>query len=100
MKVEKNSIGEWVCDLTKVLDEEAGLNGTSTLKHYICNSIHDYREKLLFLRVPGGTVGNIKLNDNYVIEQIRIDTDYVVKTYPKDIEDRVSGYIGKKFEIE
>ena len=100
MKVEKNSIGEWVCDLTKDLDKEAELKPDSVFKHYICNSLHDYREKLLYIRVPGGTVGNIKLNDNYVIEQIRIDTDYVIKTYPKDIEDRVSGYIGQKIEVE
>lgn len=87
---------EYVCELTKELDVLAKLTDKdfyNIFYHYIVADNCCKKEKCLMIRVPGGTVGNIYLDDNNVITDIYIDTDYVVKTYPINVNE----FITKKF---
>ena len=55
--------------------------------------------KCLAIRVPGGTVGGIWIDKNNMITKIVIDTNYVVKTYPDDVNDLMVKYIREKIEV-
>lgn len=87
---------EYICELTKELDVLAKLTSEEVFerfRHYIVADDLYKKEKCLAIRVPGGTVGGIYLDDNNVITKIYIDTDYVVKSYPSDVNE----IIEKKF---
>lgn len=49
----------------------------------------------------GGTLGDIVTdNDDYIIDVV-IDIDYVIKTYPNNVNEVIKKkYIGKKIEFE
>lgn len=55
---------------------------------------------VITIRVPGGTVGGIWVDDHNVIIAIKVDTDYVVKTYSDELGAIIEKYIGKKIEFE
>lgn len=60
----------------------------------------DMKQRLLYIRIPGGTVGNIFLDKTEnIITKITIDTDYVVDSYPENVQEYVQKYIGEKIEI-
>ena len=79
---------EYYCELTKDLDKLAGL--PKEWKHYILVDDSFKNEKCLPIRIPGGTVGSLFISDVNAIEKITIDRNYVVKTYPENIEDIVN----------
>lgn len=91
---------EWTCELTRDLDQMSGMDEKlhylqkDTLKLMGEEDIPDY-----FIRVPGGTVGSIWM-DNENIRDIFIDTGYVVDSYPEDVNERVKKYIGERIETE
>ena len=99
----KNEIfkNEYICELTDKLDS---LSGLDKLKHYDIFYHYiladDYCKNIMCLaiRVPGGTVGGIEFDENNIITNIVIDTDYVVKTYPDNIKEIIKDYIGKTIE--
>lgn len=51
------------------------------------------------IRVPGGTVGSIILDEDDDIYKINIDTDYVIDTYPEDINERIKEFIGVRIKL-
>ena len=58
------------------------------------------KQRLLYIRIPGGTVGNIFLDKaENIITKITIDTDYVVDSYPENVQEYVQKYVGEKIEI-
>lgn len=57
------------------------------------------KENVIPIRVPGGTVGGIYVDDNLVINKVIVDTTYVVKTYPANINDIVTKYVGERLEF-
>ena len=63
--------------------------------------VDDYfkKENVIPIRVPGGTVGGIYVDDNLVINKVIVDTTYVVKTYPANINDIVTKYVGERLEF-
>lgn len=66
--------------------------------HYIYAD-NEFRKKgCLALRVPGGTVGGIWVDKNNVITKIKIDTEYVVKTYPSNVNELIKKFIETKIE--
>lgn len=92
---------DYRCDLTRYLDDVAKLSdGTyyDLYYHYIVADELCKKEKVLAIRVPGGTVGWIGIENDNTIHNIRIDTDYVVKTYPDDVNELVKKYIGAVIE--
>ena len=93
----------YVCDLTRKLDELAGLDKREEYKifyHYILFDEWDKRNCLMAIRVPGGTVGSITLDENDNIYKIGVDTDYVVSTYPDNVNEIMKEFIGVTIEYE
>lgn len=91
----------YYCKLTKDLDHCAGFDKAyKYYKHYLL----DYRNVNGFhnfpIRVPGRTVGGIWVDEHNVIVNIKIDRNYVVKTYSDELDTIIEKYIGKKIEFE
>lgn len=103
MKLEKRKHweDEFICELTKELDALAGLSKSEYydfFHHYILADDWCKKEKCLAVRVPGGTVGGVWIDDNNVITKIVIDTTYTVKTYPDNINDVIQKFVGEVIE--
>ena len=97
---------EYYCELTKELDILSGLNKRESYegykyRHYIYATDSDKKEHCYAIRVPGGTLGDIVANnDDYIID-ITIYTNYVIRTYPHNVNEIIKKkYIGKKIEFE
>ena len=90
----------YVSKLTDELDQLAGFTTNSIRKHYIF--IDDYcRKKSIYaIRVPGGTVGEIRVDETNKVVGIVIDTGYVVKTYPENINVLLQEYVGEEIKPE
>lgn len=88
------------CEITKDLDYMSNLDSSQYydfFHHYIYFSAGDISEHLLAIRVPGGTVGSIEFDDNYVIKSIGVDTNYVIQTYFRNVNKHIQRkYIGSK----
>ena len=92
---------EYRCELTKELDSLAKLSESEYYDwfyHYILADDWCKKEKCLAVRVPGGTVGGVWVDENNVITKIFIDTDYVVKTYQNDVNELIQKFIGQVIE--
>lgn len=104
MKLEhkrgKGILSEYLCELTNELDDLAKLdNGKEFhLYHYIVLDDYSIKQKCLPVRVHGGTVGGIWFDDDNRITKIIIDTKYVVKSYPDNINESIQKYVGEKIE--
>ena len=92
-------MGEYHCDISEYLDKQAGIESNSRWKHYVLADTYCLKEQCLAIRIPGGTVGGIWIDDNAVITKIVVDTDYVVKTYPENINELLQEFIGEVIEI-
>lgn len=93
---------QYICELTEELDNLSGIDKLSECqeyqyRHYI---LIDNETNILFIRVPGGTVGYIVVDKNNVIKNITIDTKYIIKTYPENIGEILDKYIGKVIEFQ
>lgn len=103
MKLEKcNSYSEeYISDLTKELDRISGISKLDyydIFYHYILADALCKQEKCLAIRVPGGSLGGICFDDNDVITKIEVDTNYVVKTYPNNVNELIQKFIGEKIK--
>ena len=86
MKLKRRKIqGEvrkaWVCEITWFLDQVAGLD--ERLHYIVINDLilfDDEEPATYYIRVPGGTVGSIFLDDDYNIKEIFIDPNNVVES--------------------
>lgn len=91
----------WVCEITWVLDQVAGLD--ERLHYIVINDLilfDDEEPATYYIRVPGGTVGSIFLDDDYNIKEIFIDTNYVIDSYPVNINEHVKKFIGERMMVE
>ena len=91
-----SKMNEYHCEITTELDKLAGLDPNGRWKHYV---LGDYKDGCLPIRIPGGTLGSIEYDENKVITKIHVCTDYVVKTYPYDVNEQLQKFIGQKIEI-
>lgn len=104
MKLEKKynqNKGEYYCDLTRKLDDLCGYTVSNPrYKHYICDT-GDLWENRFAIRVPGRTVGSIKIDKSNFIEEIIFSNDLVgdLKQYPPNIYQMVEAYLGKALEM-
>lgn len=92
---------EYFCELTDELDKLAGLKNDDeyySWRHYVLVDNFCIKERFLAIRIPGGTVGGIWIDGNNVITKIVVDTDYIVKTYPKDINKQIEKFINCKID--
>lgn len=91
----------WTCEITWFLDQVAGLD--ERLHYIVINDLilfDDDEPATYYIRVPGGTVGSIWLNDDCDIERIFIDPNYVVESYPTNINEQVRKFVGERMIIE
>ena len=91
-----SNLQEYYCDLTRELDSIIGLSQDQHWKHYISM----INGKILAIRIPGGTIGGVWFDDDNVITKVLVDTEYyVVKKYPKDLNEKLKHFVGEKIEI-
>lgn len=90
---------EYICELTSELDKLANIDPNGLRKHYILADNFCTEDKCLAIRVPGGTLGELEYNDDYIITRVFVDTDYVVKTYPIDVNEQIKKFVGQKIEF-
>lgn len=103
MKLQQSILGceKYRCDLTKELDDISGISKRHSYNmfyHYILADEWCKNQECLAIRVPGGTVGGIYFDNSNVITKIVIDTDYVVKTYPANINELIQKFVGEVIE--
>lgn len=92
-----SKMNEYYCGITTELDKLAGIDPNGHWKHYV---LCDYEDGCLPIRIPGGTLGTIEYDENKIITKIHVCTDYVVKTYPDDVNEQLQKFIGQKIEME
>ena len=67
--------------------------------HYLFEPYRDLPTGEIAIRVPGGTVGTLFVNDKQVITKISISTNYVVK-YDNDVNEIINKeFQGKVLEL-
>lgn len=99
---DKYNNQSYYCKFTEELDHCAGFDKKAYkyYEHYLL----DYRNVNGFhnfpIRVPGRTIGGIWVDKHDVIVNIKIDRNYVVKTYSDELDVIIEKYIGKKIEFE
>ena len=89
--------------MTRELDIVSGIADNQHYRlfhHYILADKWCMNNKCLAIRVPGGTVGGVWIDENNVITKIIVDTNYVVKTYPENVNELMGKYLGKAIEME
>ena len=91
-----SKMNEYYCEITTELDKLAGLDPNGHWKHYV---LYDYEDGSLPIRIPGGTLGSIEYDENKIITKIHVCTDYVVKTYPDNVNEHLQKFIGQKIEM-
>lgn len=87
----------WTCEITWFLDQVAGLD--ERLHYIVVNDLilfDDEDPATYYIRVPGGIVGSIWLDDDYNIKSISIDPNDVVESYPANINEQVRKFIGER----
>lgn len=91
----------WTCEITWFLDQAAGLD--EKLHYIVINDLilfDDEDPATYYIRVPGGTVGSIFLDDDYNIKEIFIDPNNVVESYPVNINKQVKKFIGERMMVK
>ena len=92
-------MGEYFCELTSELDKLTNIDPNSLWKHYILADNLGIKDKCFKIRIPGGTLGSIEYDENYIITRVFVDTDYAVKTYPSDVNEQIKKFVGQKIEF-
>ena len=90
------------CDLTYALDSAASLDQMPSYEfyhHYVLVDAIALKEKVILIRVPCDTVGAIFIDEHNKITMVQIDRDYVVKTYPPNVNEIIAEFIGETIEI-
>lgn len=85
--------------MTKELDNLSGLSkegNADIFRHYILADEGCRKRNCFPIRVPGGTVGNIVFDEDNVVTDIFIDADYVIVTYPENINELVKKFVGER----
>ncbi len=103
---DKTSTRDYNCVITEDLDIMSDRrNAKEWEKHYIyietgdLQSFYNHKPFDLAIRVPGGTVGTISLDENAIITAIHVDTNYVVTNYWRHVNKHLQKYVGGKVEI-
>lgn len=80
---------EYVCELTDFINEKTKFPLAQRFGFYIYD-IRDVYENALAIRIPGGTVGCVMLDNNDVIVKCEIYED------KNDINEKLKRFVGSK----
>lgn len=90
------------CDITDRLDKLADVHVDKNgwrMTHYIMID-KDIEKGEMHIRIPGGTLGYIKINPiDFRITDIHVTREYIVHSYPENINDILKEYIDEQLEI-
>ena len=103
LKPIPKDIKQYQCKLTTELDSLAGLEKQGhdyPFYHYILADEFCLSHRCLAIRVPGGTVGGIWIDEHNKVTRIEIDTTYVIKTYPDNVNECVQKYVGELLDLQ
>ena len=92
---------EYLCEITDELDKQSGLGRKEEgwcNYHYIVVDDYGIKNKCLAIRVHGGTVGGLHIDEHNTVTKVAIDTKYVVKTYSKEVNEIMEKFIGTQLE--
>ena len=64
--------------------------------HYILSDKIGFEQKCLPIRIPGGSVGCICFDENNVITECFVETDYVLNSYWRNVNKHLQKYVGQK----
>ena len=97
---KKSKSNKFHCDLTTKLDLLAGINSSENdlFRHYLLGNYYAYKSDVYAIRVPGSTVGQIEVNDENIITSIEVSRDFLITTYPENINDILQEYVGMTLE--
>ena len=101
IKRNRWACAEYRCDVTFLLDDESDITKdiTHMFYHYIIANINDLKDKILPIRIPGGTIGAIEIDDDRRITSIKLNSDNVLVKYPNNIAHLLEKYVGEIIEI-
>ena len=92
---------EFTCELTEELDKLAGLSSVALFHHYLLVDKIGIQDRVIPLRVQGGTVGCVHLaQDSNKIVEIDVYMNYVVNTYPADVLKHLDKFISQVLELD
>lgn len=97
-----SSTKEYRCDITRELDKLAHITEEEFYDwcfHYILVDNQFMKEHQFPIRIPGGTLGTLRVDDEFKVTSIVVDIDYVVKTYDADVNEQIKKFIGHKLEF-
>lgn len=92
---------EVYCNITTELDsfaEVKQIEDCCTRGHYIFVDKISLKNKCLPIRMSGNTVGNLFMDDNFIITKITIKPRYTVKMYSVDINEKIKKFVGTQIE--
>lgn len=92
------TLEKYLTDITLELDK-LGNTQKRWYKHYILANGICKKNRSLPIRVPGLTIGEIRIDQNFAITNVSI-TDGCLKNYKRDVNKRLQKYIGEKIEFE
>lgn len=97
----RSGLQEYYCDLTREMDQIIGISPDQYWKHYVLYADGLMKkDKCLAIRIPGGTVGGIWINDENIIVRVFVNPEYyVIKKYPADINEKLAHFVGEKVEF-
>lgn len=96
----RSGLQEYYCDLTREIDQILGLSSDQYRKHYILANDSMIKDKCLAIRIPGGTVGGIWINNENIIVRVFVNPEYyVIEKYPADINEKLAHFVGEKIEF-
>lgn len=95
----KDSIGDFINDLTKEMDNHLTEDNCKAFGTYIYD--HQIHKNHWAIRYPGATRGHILVDDNNVIQDIKLydtatDSIKSVGCYKDSVKDAVKKFIGYK----
>ena len=91
---------EYSCEITKILDDNwIQENRLENHRNYIYDSRRYGFENLLIIRVPGMSTGYIKVDDNNIITECKIN-EYALEDswchYTNDINEKLKQFVGRQ----
>lgn len=91
---------DYVCEITKTLDRAAGFKEGSLMRHYLLFDESNIKGPYKIpVRVPGGTVGVVVIDDTNHIKRINVDMDYVVKSYDKNVNTIMKKFLDEELQL-